>query len=789
MNSPLSRFSALRQWAYFCLMRPFPTLGTSLISRDTGTAGQLDMIETVAHAIRTGTRLVEISTPSVAEKRLIVTRLLEALKTRVLLLSPNLAMQAVWHDRCEKISPVLDVAARKIWGDVSLHPVSVLPYSCAPVVLLTIPSLPAGVENDPGVDAARLSRHLVKFRYRLVVLDCVEELPASWKWIVDSLRENVNATIVHISHDGHTDSSEVTDVGEPLRVSQSLPALVRDGVLPPFDSYARVAGDSQIDAVDPSIEDDRPPIIKGRMDLLMEMMLHESGSMQDRFRSLVVVDSAFGSTTGNRPTRDEMVGRLLLSAMSIDERVASLHPILLTGSTIMCRDDIVIPLLSDIQRLIGIENWDVRLSHEGHDELSELHGSGADWNSRSYVIAVQELINRDITRCVIAEAELLKYGWFETRVNTVFNLSSETTRHFFGQHLHMHESPVEQAVPFVRYWDLLQVTDEGRVKSLCKWAENCRDIFIPADDGAIERGAGAVHPGLSRVAPPHSVPTDIEPQKIPERSAAARAWGLGSEYTGSESPAVSIHLQEGGNRSASHRNMHQIRDDIARYQERGSTLRLQATLWGVLVVGAVLSAFLLLPLVSGAIAAGVCTGFATLAVVRQWLRLRATQPSEVSLPMTEYLQLLGSALLAAMQAAGLVEAGQVVVTRRNNNWFRFVLKHADISAAKTFANALMEMFTDPCQASHTLLISRIDTGRFGVRTLARLPSLDVLYVNDGLLSIPSCLAGDSLRRHAFESAFSSLVGKSVVMETPAGKGVSTQAHIRCDATALSSIWE
>ncbi|MBI5645426.1 MAG: hypothetical protein HY962_00725 [Ignavibacteriae bacterium] len=747
------------------------------------------MIETVAHALRTGIREVEISTPSVAEKRLIVTRLLEALKTRALILSPNLAMQAVWHDRCEKISPVLDGAARKIWGDVSLHPVSVLPYSCAPVVLLTIPSLPSGDENDPGVDAARLSRHLVKFRYRLVILDCVEELSSSWKWVVDSLREAANASIVRISHHVPTSRSELTDVDGLLRVTQSFPALVRDGVLPPFDVYARVAGDSRTEAQDPSVEDDRPPTVTGRIDLLMEMMLHEAQSMQDRFRSLVVVDSALGTSAGNRPKHEETVGRLLLSAMSIDERVASLHPILLTGSTMMCRDDMVIPLLSDIQRLIGIENWDVRLSHEAHDELSELHGSGADWNSRSYVIAVQELINRDITRCVIVEADLLKYGWFETRVNTVFDLSTEKVRHYIGQHLHVHEGPVEQSVPFVRYWDLLQATDEGRAKSLCRWADNIRDIFIPADDGAIERGPGAVHPGLSRVAPVHSVPADIDHQLIPDRRVAARAWGLGTEYSGREIPAVSIHLQEGENRSASHRSMLQIKNDIARYQERGSTLRLQGTLWGVLVVGAVLSAFLLLPLFSGAIAAGICTGFATLAVMRQWLRLRAMQPSEVSVPMSEYLQLVGGALLVAMQAAGLVEAGEVVVTRRKNNWYRLVLKNTDIAATKTFAEALMELFADPGVASHALLISRVDTGRFGVRTLARLPSLDVLYVNDGVLPIPSCMAGDSLRRQAFESAFSSLVGRAVVIETPIELGVSTQAHLRSDAAVLSSIWE
>lgn len=836
--------------------------------------------ESIAREIRFGKKRFECSIPSVHFKRTLVQYLVRRLRWKTIILAPNKSVQAHWLDRNMDGSHTMEDVALQLWGSATGHLVSAIPFSCAPILPLTIHSL---TEND---DASRLARHLVKFQYRLVVVDECPALTEQWSQLINELQRSVDTRVIvlrsaesseddfqipftSIVRDGyavpvqclvqftrvddeirdsvreinlrlrellrtlstehlelHTmdfwihhqirqngeQASELRTVfqryihhhvvnlfGKEVQAAElHSPIALRDYVvlLKEYDrQYLSIQNSEEAERRSGELNDflhslmangqlmhnDALRLHPKKTERVLEILRKEQRDLSDRVRALVIVEDA-GVSSSNHDFGEgddsTLTGYNLLQTFLQEGEVGRLHPVLCTGSTFLCQDDLVIPLLAEAQHVITQHGYDITITHTSHTGVSELYGEGGDWNSKTYRMVGTALLERGITRCMIGEGSLFESGWERTNANVLIDLSE---RHR-GYYLNQPEQPFRAGLAVhgsvVNHWDVIAVCDESPAGYAdYEWFRSKHEaIVVPNDDGLILRGVGHVHPKFIGLAPKESVEhceslNSTFLKRAGERERVFKQWAIGQE-TGSVSRDQAVIVPHEGATPALQfegPQRDQLEWEMEQYRERVHAQKLHYTFAITIGIGAMMSALLFLPNVTGAVFGTVILASMIGYITVHWMRLRYMKPSNSSLTNAQFILKAAKATLAAMSeiepTSDIPRETALLVNTCIDGTHIVVTNELSPELSHIFASVFRDIFFPIYNQRYFLHSFRMDVLGMPLRSLSAFDDWSSLVKPGMLIPVPARFSERLDHAELFLKHFSATFGRMQLIST------------------------
>ncbi len=234
---------------------PFHSLGLAAMLR-VSPAFLLDRyvqssIQDLVRRIRSGERRITLPVPPGGVRVRIVAGVVGELHSRTIVLSGNLARQAVWQDRCDDGPHVFAHAMAMQWPGGSIPVISTLPWSCSPVLVLHADKHLAPICGGEGMahGRERFVRHMLKHHYRLVIVDTGEPLPSAWDEVITDVQREADITVVECQVTSHAVMAPVFAVKERggHATLPVLPLVIRAGEYLPTRHLVQIVRMSDAD--------------------------------------------------------------------------------------------------------------------------------------------------------------------------------------------------------------------------------------------------------------------------------------------------------------------------------------------------------------------------------------------------------------------------------------------------------------------------------------------------------------------------------------------------------------
>ncbi|MDH7516377.1 MAG: hypothetical protein QHI48_10960 [Bacteroidota bacterium] len=752
-----------------------------------------EMADAVLDCANTGRRRIRLTLPSISRKRELIVRILRALRVHAVILSPNLAAQASWCDRYGHAAPVFTDAVRELWGSTSITPFSMLPYACAPVLLLTPSSFHRSAAGEQGRENAdRLTRHILTHRYRLVILDEAGALPEAFRAVAETVQNEPDFLILELHS---TIAARYCGGEDTPAFEQSVPALVRDGDLPPFLSLAYVALVGGGDAEGTREADSR----SARATAAMELLAGSDETRTQHHRTIVLFDDTpSGETTESGVEFDRDFPSFLqpLIPLLAEECFRPLHPLVFSGASLVCSNESAAVLLPILQRIVSAEGWMVRFNRQDHGAVAEITGAGRDWNSRTYALLANTLLKRGTTKCVWTTFSTAAAGWHGIEAETLIDCSDGKGRFFISQEERNHD---EAAGRFsVVYWSVLAAdSDTESTLSDSRFGEISMRFPAPAGDGVVERGPAHADPDLAVMAEVIDRARTVSINERARRRAHARGdiprlWGVGRPYRDSERTGVLIRLADTAPRSPEAIQRARLEADIFGWHQKQASFRVRAALGSVAALAASMSAVLMLPANAGIPAAASLISLALLVFVFRRHRLRTQRPSTVAVPATEYIRLLAESVRTALARARLFPGEAptgVRVSSPAEGWVRCIPEGGDPNDT-ALVRSIMEICSPLKEDVPAVRLATLDFGGNTLARLSRLKSLEPIRRPNGMLPVPALFTHDEVCVRLFADTLTEMFACAEPCEgRPSGELPLVAHHLPVHYAVPCIVWE
>ncbi len=287
---------------------------------------------------------------------------------------------------------------------------------------------------------------------------------------------------------------------------------------------------------------------------LEHILTLEVDALQDDLRAVVVVDFERATTSKLVRELDGVLDPEAGGAVSVVRYLAS-HPrlgaldaVMLTGQSLVCDVDVA-PHVADALRAAAAKHgWKISLKLEPSGQLIQLVGAGPDWHSSRYTLLVTELFEQGVTRCLVGTRGLLGEGWDTRSANALVDMTSVaafvSTNQLRGRCLRLDPERPEKVA---NLWDVVAIAPHLE-RGFADWQRFHRKhdhVYGVADDGAIERGVGHVHPAFTHLPPTElsALLTEINAdmsERAANRPVARRAWRVGEAFTNEDVSTVEI---------------------------------------------------------------------------------------------------------------------------------------------------------------------------------------------------------------------------------------------------------
>ena len=173
---------------------------------------------------------------------------------------------------------------------------------------------------------------------------------------------------------------------------------------------------------------------RSKLTAVREILLTEMKSMGDSLRAAVVTDFEFSNALSLKQLDQvldaECGGAIsVLRMMAADPELDRLNPVMVTGKSLLCDEDIAQAYRSRLSAWAQNQGYDISLQMTPSPDGSfvSIEGTGRDWNTRSAILFTTSLLEEGLTRCIIGTRGLLGEGWDSISLNTLIDLSVATT--------------------------------------------------------------------------------------------------------------------------------------------------------------------------------------------------------------------------------------------------------------------------------------------------------------------------------------------------------------------------
>jgi superfamily II DNA or RNA helicase len=266
-----------------------------------------------------------------------------------------------------------------------------------------------------------------------------------------------------------------------------------------------------------------------KLEASLEILRCEIMSMGDELRVLVLTDYEFPPK--NRASISCVdVMDLFTSDTEIDE----LDPIMITGNSLLIDDDLFEKFYVHFRKFSKRRNYQLDIFREKERGYWRINGMGKDWNTKTKVELITDMLERGVNRCVIGTRSLLGEGWNCPSLNTLIDLSVVTSGVSVNQiRGRTFRKDPNNDLKVANNWDVLCLSYEHSDFERLKKKHS--QLFGVTDDGQIELGVGHIHACFDRISPEkislnfESINTMMK-TRAQDRSGTRDKWRIGSDY-------------------------------------------------------------------------------------------------------------------------------------------------------------------------------------------------------------------------------------------------------------------
>lgn len=280
-----------------------------------------------------------------------------------------------------------------------------------------------------------------------------------------------------------------------------------------------------------------------------EILKAEAGHLGDTIRAAVITDfeksNALLLSKAGSILDDECGGAFsIMKELVADEATDTLDPVMVTGSSLVCDDDLAEKYVTLGREWASAFSFDLSLSAVRPDgsRFAVIEGSGRDWSSRSAVLLTTHLFEKGVTKCIVGTRGLLSEGWDSMNLNTLIDLSTATTyatvNQLRGRSIRKSQEDPDKVAD---NWDIICVAP-GLEKGYNDLNRLCRKhsrFYGMCDDGQIQMGVNHIDPilALSENALTLEDMKEITGKMLVrtgDRDTAYKAWKIGEPFDNKE---------------------------------------------------------------------------------------------------------------------------------------------------------------------------------------------------------------------------------------------------------------
>jgi superfamily II DNA or RNA helicase len=197
-------------------------------------------LDILTAGVQAGKRRFHIVAPPGSGKTIIGIALMQTLRIRTAILSPNSAIQAQWMDKYGKATADIVDVANELWGNDISSLISHDPAHNTPILSLTYQRL--AVRDDNGEMHANVHDLIALLRnegFGLLILDECHHLVAFWAETIREVLESHDMLVLGLTATppfdrGNREQATYLDLVGAVDYSIPLPAVVKDGNLAPW---------------------------------------------------------------------------------------------------------------------------------------------------------------------------------------------------------------------------------------------------------------------------------------------------------------------------------------------------------------------------------------------------------------------------------------------------------------------------------------------------------------------------------------------------------------------------
>jgi len=290
---------------------------------------------------------------------------------------------------------------------------------------------------------------------------------------------------------------------------------------------------------------------RNKLSALLPVLQAERLALGDAIRAVVVADFEKSSASADvADILDAEAGGAVAAfkALLAHHDTDALNPILVTGTSVLVDDDLAEAFESAARAWLKNSAADAELEFGLAEGFHIIRGSGPDWCPRVYVAMITNLFQQGLTRCLVGTRGLLGEGWDANKINVLIDLTTVTTsmtvNQLRGRSIRLDPDQPEKLAD---NWDVVCLAPEFTkgLDDYRRFLAKHQQLYGVTDDGAVEKGAGHVHPAFTELRP-EGVEDNVDTLnaemlgRVARRSEVRQRWRVGQPYRGQPRRTVEL---------------------------------------------------------------------------------------------------------------------------------------------------------------------------------------------------------------------------------------------------------
>lgn len=445
---------------------------------------------------------------------------------------------------------------------------------------------------------------------------------------------------------------------------------------------------------------------KSKIFSLKTILKEEMKSMGEGIRAAIITDFEFSNALSLKKLEnlldEESGGSIrIMRELVADEETDKLDPVMVTGTKLLCDDDLARTFISLGKEWAAQNSFDIDLSIDAGvtGNFSSVLGTGKDWSSRTAVLFTTYLLEQGITKCIIGTRGLLGEGWDSINLNTLIDMSTVTTfasvNQLRGRSIRKSELDPQKVA---NNWDIICIAPglEKGYNDLNRLLRKHENFYGICDDGQIQCGINHLDGSLS-MNESHLSGQDIEIinqrmlLKACNRKKAYELWGIGKPYENTNMGCCELKLLKPIIMKAS--TVYGKEQSIL-----GSKLKsgVYSTLTGCILLAGTFS-YLIPGYIEAAYITGILGGLLGINALTSFGSfLSYGKENFLNITVVSSIKDISSSLLGALKECGLIDKNlddkKIIISQRDDGTLRVLLEASERDSA-LFSTSLSELLS------------------------------------------------------------------------------------------------